>query len=505
MDLNKKTEDCHGQLQDDEYFELIPICCWQTDKAFSELVTKSFNVIDKVVLDYDASTKLELLSNLYHPHIIEPTDIRVTADTKITIFVIRLSNPKIEIGSRNEHINKPLYVDLISFKQSTRYKLLIPYTVFHTPDTMKEANDCFKVFGIEKYINKYVHDHFYDFDKTMIDLDTTGVRYVIIRGFTELPYSPDTDIDLICHPDDLDKLHNVFMRRLNMIQTRKIQINDTSCKYIQYKTKRSPRADIKNTYFHIDVYDNCFTFYNKKVILPNAFLNELFKSRVKNDSYYIPNPDHEYFLLLMRVVLECEYVKKKHSDRLNKLKQSITESELLKNINFIEDRNIKDYFVSEICSKKLVKGVCSYKVSIDDLLAIVWIDPAPTPDAPHKFGRFNLKKINETPHYKFLKGDETEYSDYVRTIDWHTVENFVNLYNTIQNDKNKGTLHDMVVKVEYWDRHKKFIICDGLHRVAILASLGVSTFNINIVEYRSILKDHSEQCKQLINNSKNEN
>ena len=41
-------------------------------------------------------------------------------------------------------------------------------------------------------------------------------------------------------------------------------IDGTECKYVQYKTTKAPRRDIANTYFHVDVYDHCYTWYIKK-------------------------------------------------------------------------------------------------------------------------------------------------------------------------------------------------------------------------------------------------
>ena len=82
-----------------------------------------------------------------------------------------------------------------------------------------------------------------------------------------------------------------------------------------------------------------------------------------------------------------------------------------------------------MAAKKLIEGVRVDKkeVNINELLAIVWIDEAPDFDASPDFGRFNLKKINDTPHFKFLNGETDEYSEYVSNIDKiHSVEEFEN-------------------------------------------------------------------------------
>ena len=529
MDIKQNTN---------EYFEFVQLCCWVEDQKVFNLIREKFKVVEEVVLDYDASTKLELLSNLYHPHIIEPTDTRVTTNSKITIFVIQLVNPKIEIMSRAEHKNKPMYSDLVSFKEFARTQGtngVKPWVVLHAPDWLNEANHCFRVFNLTNYINKYkyfkstdnlyvrgmelpseknktitnntdtyIHDHFYDFEQTMVDLEKQKIRYVVIRGFKKLPQTPDTDIDLVCHPDDYDKLHNIFLKRLSVIESRHTKINAKSCKYTQYKTNRLPRKDIANTYFHIDVYDSCFTFYIKKVLLPDIFLTTLFENRIKKDSYYIPSPDHEYFLLLMRIVLECKDIKPKHIERLNELEQTINKDELFKLVKFIENENIRDYFLSEVRSKKLIGGVYVNKeeVNINELLAIVWIDVAPAQDNKWTPGRFNLKKINDTPHFKFLNGETDEYSEYVSNIDKiHNVEEFKDLIESTKKDSIEKLLSNIVIEVEYWEIQRKYVIADGVHRLAILLSRGCETVNVRHINYQSVFKNKSEQCKHLLGNS----
>ena len=49
--------------------------------------------------------------------------------------------------------------------------------------------------------NYYIHDHFFDFEKTMMELNDNNIRYTIIRGYKKLPITPDSDLDIVCHPD----------------------------------------------------------------------------------------------------------------------------------------------------------------------------------------------------------------------------------------------------------------------------------------------------------------
>ena len=60
--------------------------------------------------------------------------------------------------------------------------------------------------------NIYVHDHANDFQMTIDELNINNIRYVIFRGFKNLPQSPDTDIDLVCHPHDYQKLDSIVLK-----------------------------------------------------------------------------------------------------------------------------------------------------------------------------------------------------------------------------------------------------------------------------------------------------
>ena len=165
----------------------------------------------------------------------------------------------------------------------------------------------------------HIHEHYYEFLETMKELDQNKVRYVIVRGFKTLPLSPDTDLDVICHPDDLDKLRDIMLKRLSIISKKEITMDSKNVNYIQFKTNNIPNEDIKNTYFHIDIYDNVFFFY-KKHICVSEILNILFENRIKFlDNCYIPTPEFEYFLLILRVCFDVGKLRDKHKNRLSEL------------------------------------------------------------------------------------------------------------------------------------------------------------------------------------------
>lgn len=464
--------------------EYAPLTCWVENQRVYDLIKNTFDVVDEIDLDLTFEEKYRKISELYHPHLVKKTDQRVTSNDKIKVFIIKLTNPNVEIMSRREHKNKPMYVDLVAFKR--RARLLRENTqgaasVLHTPDWLNESNHFFKVFGMKKwnmtkyfkiedlmgviwlepggypwsprvlkkvnetphyhyitgdkkyyesystyedfgrsldtfdkmietipntdlqkipnvlilkhpklnvdiiwnglhrcsifrannieYIrgiycshrkgknmfseNYYIHDHFFDFEKTMMQLNDNNIRYTIIRGYKKLPITPDSDLDIVCHPDDLVKLKSIFDKNLNKKNELFFEINSKKCTYLQYTTDRIPNKKISNTHFHLDVYDGCFTTGKYKLSFDYNFLNMLFSNRIKKDSYYIADTSYEYFLLLVRMLLDCSRIKRKHIDYLKEL-GNVDDTIILQLCEYITDTNVRNYFIESIKKHKFI-------------------------------------------------------------------------------------------------------------------------------------------------------
>lgn len=189
--------------------------------------------------------------------------------------------------------------------------------------------------------NRYAHEHYFDFEKTMIELEKNNVRYVIIRGFNKLPITPDTDLDIVCHPEDLDKVKDIMLKELHLMNSKIIQIGLEKVNYVQFKTKNIPNNLIKNTYFHIDIYDNIFFFYEKKICM-SKLLHKLFDNRIKYMmKFYIPTPEFEYFLLLIRICFDLGFLKDKHKYRLIELIPDVkNENNLFNYLNDMEKTHL---------------------------------------------------------------------------------------------------------------------------------------------------------------------
>jgi hypothetical protein len=442
--------------------EFVPIILWKTDKSLYDIIKNQFNIVDTFSFTFNENNLRKKLEELYYPHKISTTDPRIKSEN-IKILILKMENPIYKIGSRNEHVNKPLNQTMIEFKNIRRKTYSWP--CFHSADLLNESQHTFKVFDIKKYItnelfiniddlrgliwlnrvddkyclkkvaetphylyvnkekeyykeytakidighsttvydslisdmnskkininniiipvsydtdtnkyiimdglhrtsiilnnnfnyvkckllaenqnklqNRYAHEHYFDFEKTMIDLEKNNVRYVIIRGFKKLPITPDTDLDIVCHPEDLNKLKDIMLNKLHLMNSQIMKIGLENVNYMQFKTKNIPNKLIKNTYFHVDIYDNIFFFYKKKICLSNL-LCKLFDNRIKYmDNFYIPTPEFEYFLLIIRICFDLGILRDKHKNRLIELIPDVkNENHLFNYLNEIEKKHL---------------------------------------------------------------------------------------------------------------------------------------------------------------------
>ena len=89
--------------------EYTSICCCEENENVFEIIRNKFKIAEELQLERTVDEKQDLLKKMYYPHNIGINDPRVQSKSKITIFVLELHNPKIEIISRKEHIKKPMY------------------------------------------------------------------------------------------------------------------------------------------------------------------------------------------------------------------------------------------------------------------------------------------------------------------------------------------------------------------------------------------------------------
>ena len=89
-------------------------------------------------------------------------------------------------------------------------------------------------------------------------------------------------------------------------------------------------------------------------------------------------------------------------------------------------------------------------------------------------GKISYQRVKYSIHYRclqssFSKKSCDEYNDYIRQQGRiNTVENFISLYNSI---KDGGFKKDHMICVLWSDEHKRWLVLDGFHRLAILTYL----------------------------------
>ena len=90
-----------------------------------------------------------------------------------------------------------------------------------------------------------------------------------------------------------------------------------------------------------DIYDNIFFFYEKKICM-SKLLHKLFDNRIKYMmKFYIPTPEFEYFLLLIRICFDLGFLKDKHKCRLIELIPDVkNENNLFNYLNDMEKTHL---------------------------------------------------------------------------------------------------------------------------------------------------------------------
>ena len=269
--------------------------------------------------------------------------------------------------------NNPLYPctlsDLIfKYKREVSYynfKFNIPVlykefltTVYKTLDKPLTSN----------YYNSYnvinpIKTHLECYNFIMNLLNTNNIKFVIIRGFKYLPLKPDTDLDIVIHPDSYNKFIEIYskLKNDNLIRIQhptKYTENGKDFYYTPLFTAKHLKEGehLPGNYYRFDTYSDLF-FYkdgegkSKNAIICNPlFKKYLFDNLIKVDNYYIPNPISEIILLIYRNLYDkrgkwC----RKHMMRINELLLSINKDEFNK-ISiycFTSKQNIYEHLITK--------------------------------------------------------------------------------------------------------------------------------------------------------------
>ena len=186
-----------------------------------------------------------------------------------------------------------------------------------------------------------------------------NIKFVIIRGFKFLPLKPDTDLDIIIHPESYNKFIKIYsiLKNSNLISVRTPERyieNDKNVFYTPLFTSRHLKEGnhLPGKYYRFDTYSDLFFYKDGEgngknaVICNQLFKKYLFDNLIKIDNYYIPNPISEIILLIYRNI----YDKKgkwgeKHINRINTLISTVNKKDFSRILLFCftKEQKILEY------------------------------------------------------------------------------------------------------------------------------------------------------------------
>lgn len=227
--------------------------------------------------------------------------------------------------------------------------------------------DCKNYFRSMSILQNKLNTHKECYNYILNELNINNIKFVIIRGFKYLPLKPDTDLDIIIHPDSYNKFSEIYskLKNDNLIRiqpSEKYIENDKEVFYTPLFTSNQLKEGehLPGNYYRFDTYSDLFFYKDGEGIGKNAITcNQLFKkylfdNLIKIDNYYIPNPISEIILLIYRNL----YDKRsnwsgKHINRINELLLSINKDEFNKICYycFTSEQNIYEYLTAKEFNK----------------------------------------------------------------------------------------------------------------------------------------------------------
>ena len=188
------------------------------------------------------------------------------------------------------------------------------------------------------------------------ELNTEDVNYLILRGFARLPQSPDSDIDLVCHPDDWVKFNAIASKHLSKDPREPFEnygfAEYCDMLYHPYFTPGPKDHSISNGCFRVDSYNSIyfstpFTGFKTFWTIPHDLSERVFAEKLTKNSgmydYHIPSPEHEVTLLILRSLLDVigwkrKACKQKHKNRVSVLLPNCNEGKLISEIKCVLPR-----------------------------------------------------------------------------------------------------------------------------------------------------------------------
>lgn len=140
-----------------------------------------------------------------------------------------------------------------------------------------------------------------------------SVRYVVLRNYTRFPEDFGKDVDLVVHPDDVQRSHATIRRvasdqGLQMVARRKRSSHVTYYLLpgVADGVERGVLIDVRTNLVH-----RGFSYLPGPLVIA---------SRRRHDHFYIPSPAIESLAILLHCVIDARHIRPSYAERLRELR-----------------------------------------------------------------------------------------------------------------------------------------------------------------------------------------
>ena len=172
--------------------------------------------------------------------------------------------------------------------------------------------------------------HFEQFKKFLTDVQ--HFDYVIMRGYHSLPKKAG-DIDIVFRPEDYDKIIDIakFLNPLKMEDYGFAEWCDMKCypHYTKGETKKGRyRFDIYNSIYFLSPMND----YTTNWTISENYFSSILEKRISKDYFYIPSPQDEIVLTIMRAVLDKRGWKSKYIGIIKNLLNNVDKTDVIQSL-----------------------------------------------------------------------------------------------------------------------------------------------------------------------------
>lgn len=145
-----------------------------------------------------------------------------------------------------------------------------------------------------------------------IAYERKSVRYVVLRNYTRFPEDFGKDVDLVVHPEDMQRSH-ATIRRVAADQGLQMVARRKRSSHVTYYLLPAPADGVERGAL-IDVRTNLV--HQGFSYLPGPLV---IASRRRYDRFYVPSPAIESLSILLHCVIDARQIRPSYAERLREL------------------------------------------------------------------------------------------------------------------------------------------------------------------------------------------